>query len=151
MWRRWLKCFFFFLLRPKYGKCDRSSDLFCENVFILTYTKGTGKIILTQSHIQHTNGCNSWARVLSLAWSKLRLCSANHRAGYFSNMACDWLSRVWAYSEQETENGPWLGVSSGFARPITGQVTSVTCPVIGWAESELTQSKIQKTGPGDIW
>ena len=37
---------------------------------------------------------------------KLRLCSANHRAGYFSNLACDWLSIVWAYSEQETENGP---------------------------------------------
>ena len=43
---------------------------------------------------------------LSLARSKLRLCSANHRAGYFSNLACDWLSIVWAYSEQETENGP---------------------------------------------
>ena len=39
--------------------------------------------------------------------SKLRLCSANHRAGYFNNLACDWLSIVWAYSEQETENGPW--------------------------------------------
>ena len=46
------------------------------------------------------------ARFLSLARSKLRLCSANHRAGYFSNLACDWLSIVWAYSEQETENGP---------------------------------------------
>ena len=44
---------------------------------------------------------------LSLAWSKLRLCSANHRAGYFSNLACDWLSIVWAYTEQEIENGPW--------------------------------------------
>ena len=43
---------------------------------------------------------------LSLAQSKLRLCLANHRAGYFSNLACDWLSIVWAYSEQETENGP---------------------------------------------
>ena len=48
-----------------------------------------------------------WAHFLSLARSKLRLCSANHRAGYFSNLACDWLSIVWAYSEQETENGPW--------------------------------------------
>ena len=44
-----------------------------------------------------------WACFLSLAWSKLRLCSANHRAGYFSNLACDWLSIVWAYSKQETE------------------------------------------------
>ena len=49
------------------------------------------------------------ARFLSLAQSKLRLCSANHRAGYFSNLDCDWLSIVWAYFEQETENGPWSG------------------------------------------
>ena len=48
----------------------------------------------------------SWARFLSPARSKLRLCLANHRAGYFSNLACDWLSTVWAYSEQETENRP---------------------------------------------
>ena len=44
------------------------------------------------------------ARFLSLARSKLRLCSANHRAGYFSNLDGDWRSIVWAYSEQETEN-----------------------------------------------
>ena len=41
-----------------------------------------------------------------------------------------------------------LGVSSGCAQPITGQVTSVTWPVIGSAQSELTLSKRQKTGPG---
>ena len=46
------------------------------------------------------------AHFLSFARSKLKLCSANHRSGYFSNLACDWLSIVWAYSEQETENGP---------------------------------------------
>ena len=46
------------------------------------------------------------AHFLSLAWSKLRLCLVNHRAGYFSNLASDWLSIVWAYSKQETENGP---------------------------------------------
>ena len=46
------------------------------------------------------------AHFLSLAPSKLRLCSANHRAGYFSNLACDWLSIVWAHSKQETENRP---------------------------------------------
>ena len=51
-------------------------------------------------------GTHTWARFLSLSRSKLRLCLANHRAGYFSNLACDWLSIVWAYSEQETENGP---------------------------------------------
>ena len=32
------------------------------------------------------------ARFLSLARSKLRLCSANHSAGCFSNLAYDWLS-----------------------------------------------------------
>ena len=47
-----------------------------------------------------------WACFLSLARSKLRLCSVNHRAGYVSNIAYDWLSTVWAYSEQETENRP---------------------------------------------
>ena len=46
------------------------------------------------------------ARFLSLAQSKLRLCSANHRPGYWSNLPCDWPSTAWAYSEQETENGP---------------------------------------------
>ena len=34
---------------------------------------------------------STWAHFLSLARSKLGLCSANHRAGYFSNLACDWL------------------------------------------------------------
>ena len=56
------------------------------------------------------------ARFLSLALSKLRLCLANHRPGYFSNLACDWLSIVWAYSMQETENRPrilkWLAEHS---------------------------------------
>ena len=41
-----------------------------------------------------------------------------------------------------------LGVSSDYAQPITGQVTEVTCPVIGRAQPELTPSKRQKTGPG---
>ena len=43
---------------------------------------------------------------LSLARSKLRLCSANHRAGYWINLPCDWSSTSWAYSDQETENHP---------------------------------------------
>ena len=40
-----------------------------------------------------------------------------------------------------------LRVISGYAQPITGQVTEVTCPVIGQAQPELTPSKRQKTGP----
>ena len=51
-----------------------------------------------------------WAHFLSLARSKLRLCSANHRPGYWSNLPCDWPSTVWAYSEQGTENGPWWDI-----------------------------------------
>ena len=43
-----------------------------------------------------------------------------------------------------------LGVSSDYAQPITGQVTEVTCPVIGQAQPELTPSRRQKTGP-DHW
>ena len=40
-----------------------------------------------------------------------------------------------------------LGVSSDYAQAITGQVTEVTCPVIGRAQPELTTSKRQKMGP----
>ena len=47
------------------------------------------------------------ARFLSLARSKLRLCSANNRAGYLSNLACDWLSIVWAYRLQARDRKPW--------------------------------------------
>ena len=43
---------------------------------------------------------------LSLPWSKHRLCSANHRPGYWSNLPCDWPSTAWAYSEPDAENGP---------------------------------------------
>ena len=46
------------------------------------------------------------AYFLPLAPSKLRLCSANHRAVYFSNLPCDWPGTVWVFSEQETENRP---------------------------------------------
>ena len=49
--------------------------------------------------------CKIRVRFPSLAKSKLRLCSANHRAGYFSNLAYDWLSIVSAYSKQDIEKG----------------------------------------------
>ena len=41
---------------------------------------------------------------LSLAQSKLRLCSANHRPSYWTNLPWYWPSTAWAYPEQETEN-----------------------------------------------
>ena len=46
-----------------------------------------------------SSSVETWARFLSLARSKLRLCSANHRPGYWSNLPCDWRSTAWAYSE----------------------------------------------------
>ena len=42
-----------------------------------------------------------------------------------------------------------LRVSSDYAQPIAGQVTEVTCFVIGWAQPELTRR--QKTGPAQWW
>ena len=49
----------------------------------------------------------SRVRFLCLVPSKLRLCSANHRPGYWSNLTCNWPSTAWAYSEHwETENIP---------------------------------------------
>ena len=63
--------------------------------------------ILVRWHLYIESGTSP--RFQALAQSKLRLCSANHRAGYFSNLACDWLCIVWAYSEQETENRPSMG------------------------------------------
>ena len=73
-----------------------------------------------------------WACFLSLAQSKLRLCLANHRAGYFSNLACDWLSIVWAYSEQETENGPW-----SLLTVVTAVLYSVSCDIIPYLYTGL--------------
>ena len=61
---------------------------------------------MTVSIVCHGTRDNTRARFLSLARSQLRLCSASHRSGYFSNLACDWLNIVWAYSEQQTENAP---------------------------------------------
>ena len=40
-----------------------------------------------------------------------------------------------------------IGVSSDYAQPITGQVTEVTCPVIGQAQPELTPSSETENGP----
>ena len=44
-----------------------------------------------------------------------------------------------------------LSASSDYAQPITGQVTEVTCPVIGRGQPELTPSKRQKTDPGPLF
>ena len=71
--------------------------------------------------------------------TKLMLCLANHRAGYFSNLACDWLSIVWAYSEQETENGPW-SVPISFMVASLALEQSYHCP----RASEVTLKNVGK-------
>ena len=43
-----------------------------------------------------------------------------------------------------------FSIEVGCVQPITGQVTEVTCPVIGRAQPELTPSKRLKTGPVQI-
>ena len=61
---------------------------------------------------------------------------------------------AWCPVDMELSPGPvfcvLLGVNSDYAQPITGQVTEVTCPVIGRAQPELTPSKRQKTGPDQV-
>ena len=80
-----------------------------------------------------------WVRFPSLARSKLRLCLANHRAGYFSNLTCDWLSIAWAYSEQETENGPWIKMVT-VLQPIYWNFSKIL-----WASTQLCQITDSKT------
>ena len=81
----------------------------------------------TMTHNAESGNCNSLktrARFLSRTRSKLRLCSANHRTGYFSNLVCGWQSIVWAYSKHESENGPRyqqimsMGTRAPFQYPI---------------------------------
>ena len=77
------------------------------------------------------------ARFLSRARSKVRLCTANHRPSYWSNLPCDWPSTAWAYSEQKTENGPW---SRSFC-PIDLTMFLIKSPVYLWARKVQTNEK----------
>ena len=78
----------------------------------------------------------------------VRVCTSRHLEGLYTITQCV----ISVHGVQDNErSGPvfclLLGVSSDYAQPITGQVTEVTCPVIGRAQPELTPSKRQKTGP----
>ena len=72
---------------------------------------------------------NIWmhrAHFLSLTQSKLRLCPANHRAGYFSNLTCDWLSIVWAYWVRDRKQALVLvSIVSADAPVLIHPVTSI--------------------------
>ena len=74
-----------------------------------------------------------WAHILSLTQNNLRLCSANHRPGYFSNLACDWLSIVWAYSEQETRYEKWVNTATftSFNIKMSKQCRNSHCKIHG--------------------
>ena len=98
-----------------------------------TWVPPSATIISSTAYIFSTR-----ARFLSLAQSKLRLCSANHRPGYWCNLPCDWPSTVWAYSKQETENG----CRSLLSNPIS---LSGLCQVKhNWAHFlSLAQSKLR--------
>ena len=72
------------------------------------------------------------ARFLSIARSKLRLCSANHRAGYFSDLACDLLSIIWVYSKQETENEPRPPVCNKILQDVFKPFYYTVCLISGF-------------------
>ena len=81
----------------------------------------------------------TWASFLYLARSKLRLCSANHTPGFWSNLPCDYPSTAWLNSEQETENGPWTSVDQDLERNMAslGHVcdtyhVATTLPISAW-------------------
>ena len=61
------------------------------------------------------------ARFLSLARRKLRLCSANHRPGYWSNLPCDWPEHSLSLLRtRDKKTGP--GIWAETAMCIIGQV-----------------------------
>ena len=78
----------------------RPSDLQSPQWLCYSYT---GKMLSLHWIISLGPFSVSWSEQ---AQSKLRLCSANHRPGYWSNLPCDWLNTAWAYSKQGTGNGP---------------------------------------------
>ena len=88
----------------------------CQILQQLDICKGRSRVLEISRDLQNDV---LWDIETSSPQSKLGLCSANHRPGYWSNLSCDWLSTAWAYSEQETENGPWIGrceFSSSYVR-----------------------------------
>ena len=69
---------------------------------------------------------------------------------FFCLLPCDWLSTVWTYSEQETENGPWVpfqySMLADVITPTDAKIWNdlsgpVFCVLLGWAQPVLTPSK----------
>ena len=87
----------------------------------------------------------------------LKLTGKSRRGALLITFCLQSLEEVWGFvrllrSIWMTSSGPVFCLlhSPGCQRPITVQVTPVTLPVIGWAKSELTPSKRQKTVPTDV-
>ena len=86
-----------------------------------------------------------WACFLSLAWRKLRLCLANHRPDYWSNLPCDWLSTAWAYFKQETENWPrgqWVKIKSVIMSPPTWASQIMSSSHLPYRRASFSMGKI---------
>ena len=115
------------MIAPKFGTWHDSWAVvacakFCCNMITSNWIRA--KWIFHRIWIVMEKSWGKWVpRFLSLAQSKLRLCSANHRSGYWGNLPCDWLSTAWAYSEQEIENGPRTWMSNY----ISGFLCDVRC------------------------
>ena len=96
-------------LQPGLNRLSNPETFHCKTQLI-DHASHTARIAAGEGSISTVAGygyqCGTRVRFLSLARSKLRLCSANYRPGYWSNLPCDWQSTAWAYFEQETENGP---------------------------------------------
>ena len=101
-----------------------------------------------------TTMCSTFAFPVWIGGSSLHICWGHY------DVPLKWVTfrdpYIWVHFRQyvlKIRSGPifclLLGVSSDYAQPITGQVTKVTCPVIGPAQPELTPSKRQKMGLGD--
>ena len=113
----------------------------------------TALIELTLSQYIHIYISNSFQEI---PWCRIIVTFLAFQYGRLAKLNSSWNSqnavlihtlaiRLWLPS------GPifclLLSLSSDYAQPITGQVTEVTCPVIGRAQPELTPCKRQKTGP----
>ena len=112
-------------------------------------SRGFGKVIYHRDMVRNSHYKQTYMEII---YRYISTWSNWHEIIIFvsySNNKCSWI--IINNNNQIPSPGPvfclLLGVSSDYAQPITGQVTEVTCPVMCWAQSELTLSKRQKTGP----
>ena len=92
--------------------------------------------VSTESGVLRWNGKSSgwllWACFLTLARSKLRLCSANHMPGYWSSLPCVWQAQTELILSKGQKTGPgrhgtcWRQTSSAVTRR-AGTLTTLPC------------------------